>query len=259
MKKQKIIILSALSISLLSAGVSISHRVNADLSTNGVTYIDKSTSKGELGVDVSDNSTQRDLTPYAEHGATFAVIRTSQYGDWLENGRYGSDNAKYQVESAKQNGMHIMAYHGARFGNSNRKAVEEANYAVSKAIKYNIPKGSYLACDYETGAVSDKKDNTDAIQTFMEVIEREGYKPLVYTGIKYAKDYIDTKQLEERFGKCIWLAQYPTGDGVPTSIPNLEKLENLNINGVAMYQFTNRWHGDKVDGNVTNVDLFNDN
>ena len=257
MKKHKFIILSTLSISLFTVGIAITHHANADLSSNGVTYLDKTTSKGELGVDVSDTSNQRDLTSYAEHGATFAVIRTSQYGDWLLNGRYGSDNAKYQVESAKQNGMHIMAYHGSRFGNSNRKAIEEANYAVSKAIKYGIPKGSYLACDYETGAVDDKKDNTDAIQTFMEVVEREGYKPLVYTGIKYAKNYIDTQQLEKRFGKCIWLAQYPNGNDVATAIPNIEKLEKLGINGVAMYQFTNRWHGDKVDGNVTNIDLKN--
>lgn len=210
--------------------------------------------KGTLGIDVSDVSEQDDLTAYAKKGAKYVIIRTSAYGHWLPNGQYGSDNASEQFQSAQKNNMFAMAYHRATFGDNASQAITEANFAVNYAKKYGIEPGGYLACDYEINAGKDKAKNTQAVLTFMDIVKKHGFQPLIYVGIDYARQAVDLNKVGAKYSNCVWLANYPKLGVVST--PNIEALHKLNVPHVMMYQFTDNWYGLNVDGNVLNLTLF---
>ena len=86
-----------------------------------------------------------DLTAHAKAGSQFAVVKVS------EGTSYRNPKAASQIKSAISNDMMPMGYHFATFSSNASLAKKEAQYAISSANALGLPKGSYLACDYETG------------------------------------------------------------------------------------------------------------
>lgn len=232
----------------LLVAVSVLNGVNTKISASTYYFTKNKT----LGVDVSDVKEQANLDEYADLNAEFVVIRTSRYRS--DGSRYGSDNARKQVASAKENNMHILAYHAANFSNSVSRAKEEAKYAVEKAKKYGINEGAYLACDYELNASNNRYQNTRAVIAFMSTVAQYGYKPLLYTGMKYVNEYLYTDMIVDNFGRCLWIANYAKLGAVEE--PNMKALKKLGVKGVLMYQFTNDWYGKDVDCNINVAPLF---
>lgn len=205
------------------------------------------------GVDVSSyNGT--DLSGMAHSGAKFAVVKLSEGLD------YRNPKAQAQINSAKANNMLVMGYHYARFSGDSNMAVQEGHYAVNSATEVGLPKGSYLACDWETGSgnVTDQgyEASADAILAFLDVIAGAGYKPLLYSGAGLLKGNIDTKKVLAKYPNCLWVAAYPLGNGVPASEPDFGYFPSMD--GVAIWQFTDNWKGMSVDGNISLIDLKSD-
>lgn len=205
------------------------------------------------GVDVSSyNGT--DLSGMAHSGAKFAVVKLSEGLD------YRNHKAQAQINSAKANNMLVMGYHYARFSGNSNMAVQEGHYTVNSAKEVDLPKGSYLACDWETGSGNVTNQgyevSANAVLAFLDVIVAAGYKPLLYSGAGLLKGNIDTGKVLTKYPNCLWVAAYPLGNGVPASTPNFGYFPSMD--GVAIWQFTDDWKGMSVDGNISLIDLKSD-
>jgi GH25 family lysozyme M1 (1,4-beta-N-acetylmuramidase) len=206
--------------------------------------------KRNYGVDVSSHNSS-DLTTAAQAGAKFALVKVS------EGLGYRNPKAQAQINSAKQNNMMPMGYHYANFSNNSNIASQEGDYAVNSAQQAGLPQGSYLAADWETGSgnVTNRNaaDNTSAILTFMNVVARAGYKPLLYSGKYLMSNNMNVTKITSAYSNSLWVAAYPMGNGVPVSEPNFNYFPSMN--DVIIWQFTDNWKNLNVDGNINLLEL----
>lgn len=202
------------------------------------------------GADVSSYNTS-DLSNIAKSGAKFVFVKLSEGLD------YRNPKAQAQINSAKTNNMLVMGYHYARFSGDSNMAVQEGHYTVNSAKEVDLPKGSYLACDWETGSgnVTDQgyEVSANAILAFLDVIVAAGYKPLLYSGKALLTNNVNVKKITDKYGTCLWVAGYPLASGVPASEPDFGYFPSMD--GVAIWQFTDNWKNLKVDGNISLIDL----
>lgn len=207
--------------------------------------------KRSYGVDVSSFQ-GTDLSKYATLGAKYAFVKVSEGLD------YRNPKAQAQIKSAKDNGMMVGGYHYARFSANSGVAVQEGHYAVSSAVAVGLPKGSYLACDWETGSgnVTNQgyEASADAILAFLDAIVAAGYKPLVYSGKSLLTNNVNAKKITAKYGTCLWVASYKTMNRQDTAdfgwFPSMDN--------VAIWQFSSNWYGLSVDANITLIDLKSD-
>lgn len=207
--------------------------------------------KRSYGVDVSSFQ-GTDLAKYANLGAKFAVVKLSEGLD------YRNPKAEAQINSAKDNGMMVSGYHYARFSANGGVAVQEGHYAVNSAVAVGLPKGSYLACDWETGSgnVTNQgyEASANAVLAFLDVIVAAGYKPLLYSGKSLLTNNINVKKITAKYGTCLWVASYKTMNRQDTAdfgyFPSMDN--------IAIWQFSSNWYGLDVDANVTLIDLKSD-
>lgn len=200
------------------------------------------------GVDVASYQSSS-VASSAKAGAKFAIVKVS------EGTSYRNPKASAQIASAKASGMMPMAYHFALFGANSSSAVTEAQYAVSSAKAYGLPKGSYIACDWETGDGNNVNGGRDAsanaIIAFMKQIQASGYKPLLYSGASLLNNNINTTKVTNAFPNSLWVASYTHMGRIDT--PNFNYFPSMN--GVAIWQFTDNWRGLNVDGNISLLPL----
>lgn len=201
--------------------------------------------KRSLGVDVA--SYQSSAVSYG--GAKFAIVKVTQ------GVGYVNPRAKVQIASSKKNGLLTMAYFYATHSNSSTKAKSEAEYAVKKAKEFGIPKGSYIADDWEQGsgnAVNNSvAENTSAVIAAMTVIKNAGYKPLIYSGAYNLRSRLNLSKIIKEFGTCVWVASYAVTGRIDK--PDFNYFPSMN--GVAIWQFTDNYKGYGVDGNVNLIEL----
>lgn len=207
--------------------------------------------KRSYGVDVSSFQ-GTDLAKYANLGAKYAFVKVSEGLD------YRNPKAEAQINSAKDNGMMVSGYHYARFSANGGVAVQEGHYAVNSAVAVGLPKGSYLACDWETGSgnVTNQgyEASANAVLAFLDVIVAAGYKPLLYSGKSLLTNNINVKKITAKYGTCLWVASYKTMNRQDTAdfgyFPSMDN--------IAIWQFSSNWYGLDVDANVTLIDLKSD-
>lgn len=200
------------------------------------------------GVDVAVYQ-PTDLASYHKAGASFAIVKLT------EGTGYFNPKAQAQVTSARANHLYTHAYHFANFGSSVAQAKKEAKYFLTWVKKTNISKKRMLWLDWEPSPANRvdgaKAANTAAILAFMQALKAAGYRPGLYSGAALMRSAIDTKRVISKFGTCLWVASYPTMSAVSTT--NFNYFPSMD--GVAIWQFTSKWHGLNVDGNVALVDL----
>lgn len=189
------------------------------------------------------------LAAYHSAGAKAVFVKLT------EGTGYFNPKATAQIRSAHAHHMYVHAYHFATFGSSITRAREEAKWFIKRAKVLNISKKRYMALDWETGdgnVVSNGKTiSTKAVMAFMNEVKKAGYKVMLYSGASLLRNNIDTRSVVSKFGTCLWVASYATMGRIDT--PNFGYFPSMN--GVAMWQFTDNWHGLNVDGNITLIDL----
>lgn len=200
------------------------------------------------GVDVAVYQ-PTNLASYHKAGASFAIVKLT------EGTGYFNPKAQAQVTSARANHLYTHAYHFANFGSSVSQAKKEAKYFLTWVKKTSISKKRMLWLDWESSSANrvdgTRSANTAAILAFMQALKAAGYRPGLYSGAALMRSAIDTKRVISKFGTCLWVASYPTMAAVSTA--NFNYFPSMD--GVAIWQFTSKWHGLNVDGNVALVDL----
>ena len=202
------------------------------------------------GVDISSWQ-GTNLDQQAKSGAQFAVVKVS------EGTNYQNPNAQGQIQSAEQNNMMTMGYHYTHFGSNSNQAVQEGNYAVNSAQQAGLPQGSYLATDWEQD-VNNNTDgsvaaNTNAITSFMDTVHDGGYNPMLYSSEWLLKNKVDTNKISEKYPNALWVAKYKTNGREDN--PDYNYFPSMD--NVAIWQYTQNWRGQNVDGNVNVVPLSN--
>ena len=202
------------------------------------------------GVDVSSWQ-GTNLDQQAKSGAQFAVVKVS------EGTNYQNPNAQGQIQSAEQNNMMTMGYHYTHFGSDSNRAVQEGNYAVNSAQQAGLPQGSYLATDWEQDVNNNTNGsvaaNTNAITNFMDTVHDGGYNPMLYSSEWLLKNKVDTNKISEKYPNALWVAKYKTNGREDN--PDYNYFPSMD--NVAIWQYTQNWRGQNVDGNVNVVPLSN--
>ncbi|MCI6882240.1 MAG: SH3 domain-containing protein [Lactobacillus johnsonii] len=202
------------------------------------------------GVDVSSWQGTK-LDQQAKSGAQFAVVKVS------EGTNYQNPNAQGQIQSAEQNNMMTMGYHYTHFGSNSNQAVQEGNYAVNSAQQAGLPQGSYLATDWEQDVNNNTNGsvaaNTNAITGFMDTVHDGGYNPMLYSSEWLLKNKVDTNKISEKYPNALWVAKYKTNGREDN--PDYNYFPSMD--NVAIWQYTQNWRGQNVDGNVNVVPLSN--
>ena len=202
------------------------------------------------GVDVSSWQ-GTNLDQQAKSGAQFAVVKVS------EGTNYQNPNAQGQIQSAEQNNMMTMGYHYTHFGSDSNRAVQEGNYAVNSAQQAGLPQGSYLATDWEQDVNNNTNGsvaaNTNAITNFMDTVHDGGYNPMLYSNEWLLKNKVDTNKISEKYPNALWVAKYKTNGREDN--PDFNYFPSMD--NVAIWQYTQNWRGQNVDGNVNVVPLSN--
>ena len=202
------------------------------------------------GVDVSSWQGTK-LDQQAKSGAQFAVVKVS------EGTNYQNPNAQGQIQSAEQNNMMTMGYHYTHFGSNSNRAVQEGNYAVNSAQQAGLPQGSYLAADWEQDVNNNTNGsvaaNTNAITGFMDTVHDGGYNPMLYSSEWLLKNKVDTNKISEKYPNALWVAKYKTNGREDN--PDYNYFPSMD--NVAIWQYTQNWRGQNVDGNVNVVPLSN--
>lgn len=203
------------------------------------------------GVDISAFQ-GTSVAAYVNAGTKYVIVKAS------EGTTYRNPKAVYQIKSAHAHHIYIHAYHFATFGNSVSRAKLEAKYFIATAKSLNISKKRYLWLDWETGdgnvVTGSRAANTRAIIAFMDKCHKAGYKVGLYSGASLLRNNINTKDIIDKYGDCLWVASYATMDRI--DVPNFNYFPSMN--GVAIWQFTDNWCGLNVDGNIALIDLHKD-
>lgn len=191
----------------------------------------------------------KSVARFANAGAKGVIVKGTE-GTWYRN-----PIAVDQVKSAHHNHLYVHMYHFANFGNSVARAKQEAKFALAQAKHLNVSKKRYICLDWEASSnnsvINGWASNTRAIMAFMSVIKDAGYNCLLYSGSSLMRNNINTSEVIKKFGDCLWVASYATSGRIDK--PNFGYFPSMN--GVALWQFTDNWHGLNVDGNISLVDL----
>ncbi|ALJ24138.1 lysin [Lactobacillus gallinarum] len=242
---KKIIMKLACATALGTAGVALTQVNRPQITVNAATT---SVAAGALGVDVASYQSA-DLSSHAQAGSQFAIVKVS------EGTSYRNPKASSQISTAISNNMMPIAYHFATFSSNSSAAVAEANYAINAAQTFGLPKGSYIACDYETGQGNNiyggKTPTANAIIAFMDQIKAAGYKPLLYASSSVLRNNIDTNSVIAKYPNSLWVASYAISGRIDN--PNFNYFPSME--GVSIWQFTDNWRGLNVDGNVAVLPL----
>lgn len=192
------------------------------------------------------------MSAYKNAGARQVIVKLT------EGTGYFNPKATAQIKSTHANHMYLHAYHFATFSDSVSRAKAEAKFFVAEAKRHNISKKRYLWLDWETGdgnsVVGSKTANTRAILAFMNICHNAGYRVGLYSGASLLENNIYTAEIVKKYGTCLWVASYATMGRIDN--PDFNYFPSMD--GVAMWQFTDNWHGLNVDGNITLKELITD-
>ncbi|WP_176606016.1 GH25 family lysozyme [Leuconostoc citreum] len=196
-----------------------------------------SASVGDIGTDTSIHNGYNVPRPYGKE--TFNI---SQIGGIFDNSVYGQPTYETQMAQTINQGQRAHTYLWFE-GGSTYQANLLANIFLPQITG---PKGSIVAVDYERNASWSKEANTIAIITLMRRIKDAGYTPMLYGYKVFLQDNVYTDQVVDRYGTCLWVAEYPNYAVTPE--PNYNYFPSMR--GVALFQFTSTYSAPSLDASV---------
>lgn len=192
--------------------------------------------KNDYFIDVSSYQ-PADLTAICQAAGTRkTIIKVSEGTGYLSPNRF----------KQSQTSEPIGYYHFARFGGDINQAVAEADFFIA-----NLPaKVTYLVCDYEDSASSNRQANTNAVLAFMDKCKAAGYQPIYYSYKPYTLANIDYKQIIAKYPNSLWIAAYPNYNVTPTPVWSVFP----SMDGIRWWQFTSTGIAGGLDKNVVLLD-----
>ena len=168
-------------------------------------------------VDLSEwngDLTKDDFEKMKEVGIDSVILRAGF--STLNTNTHKKDNTfENNIKLAKEAGFDVGIYYFSS-ALTEEEAIDEAKYLLEIIEPYKKDITLPVAYDFETNEEGRfnghmlrelGKDNcTQLCKSFCDVIEKDGYKPMVYASRNIFDNYLNTEVLEENYK--IWLAQY---------------------------------------------------
>lgn len=199
---------------------------------NGVTATFSVTVYDDIlrGIDVSKWQKDIDWKKVSISGVDFVMIRSS----------FGSEDVdqclKKNVEGCEKYGIPYGFYHYTYAKNA-AEAANEAKFFLKNIRKYSPEYPIVLDIEEEFYKKMSRKQVTEVLVTFMDIIEDAGYYAMVYNSPNFIKACIDTSKLEKY---DIWIACW--GDE--------ERLSSLYDGHYGMWQYSATGRVNGIDGDV---------
>ncbi|MED4726977.1 GH25 family lysozyme [Aneurinibacillus migulanus] len=149
------------------------------------------------GIDVSHWNGVVDWRKVAADGVKFVFLKAS------EGTTYVDRTFKTNAVNARANGIHVGAYHYAKFGSVTEAKAEAQHFLRTvSGVKMTYP----LVLDLEENKKkASKAVLTDAAVAFLGAIEKAGYFAMIYAGKSFLETQLDEKRLNP-YAK--WIARY---------------------------------------------------
>lgn len=191
--------------------------------------------KSVLGIDVSEYQGDIDWQQVKEAGVEFVMIRIGVRG--YGNGDiYPDSRAAEYYAGAREAGLKVGAYFFSQ-AVTVQEAIAEADYVLRAIRGWEVEMPvvfdwEYVSSEARTGNM-DARLLTDCARAFCRVVERAGYRPMVYFNISQGQDLM---YLEELTDFDWWLARYA---------------ESMDFDyRVSMWQYTSQGAVPGIEGNV---------
>ncbi|MBN6186393.1 glycoside hydrolase [Aneurinibacillus sp. BA2021] len=149
------------------------------------------------GIDVSHWNGVVDWKKVAADGVKFVFLKAS------EGTSYVDKTFKTNAARANAAGIHVGAYHYAKFGSvAEAKAEVQHFLRTVSGVKITYP----LVLDLEENKKkASKAVLTDAAIAFLDAIEKAGYFAMIYAGKCFFETQLDEKRLKPY---ALWIARY---------------------------------------------------
>ena len=205
------------------------------------------------GIDVSSFQKNIDWAGVKRDGISFAMIRMGYRGygvssDGIDGKLVKDSTFDYNINEAIKQNIPVGVYFFSQAKNE-VEAIDEANFVIQNIKKYKITypvafDTEYSSSPTRTGRADalTKEERTRVAIAFCETIKNAGYKPMIYTGKKFALENLEMDKLSNY---DLWLAHY-TGaiQGDP-----LEKPSTYEGN-YTMWQYTSNGTTTGIEGRV---------
>ena len=176
----------------------------------------------KFGIDVSIFQGEINWGEVVADNIKFAMIKASQghsvrnYNTYLFQDKYFARN----VVEAHKHGVPVGVYHYLT-ARTTADAVVEAEYFIKVITPYKDRIKFWAAVDVEEGKYLPETKNalTAVVDTFCRVVQRAGFKPMVYTNPNYLKH-----KLNDISEWPLWLALWRSLSFVPSTktYPNMK-------------------------------------
>lgn len=161
-----------------------------------------------IGIDVSKFQGDVDWKKVKDAGVEFAFVRVGFRGYGSEGKLMPDANYEANLKGATDAGIPLGVYFYTQ-ALTPEEATEEAEFALKLIDGYTID--GPIVIDVETSGADERIKNltadqrTDNIIAFCDTIKNAGYKPMIYSNVKYFTMYMDLSRLED-YAK--WYANY---------------------------------------------------
>ncbi|MDO4176848.1 MAG: glycoside hydrolase family 25 protein [Bacillota bacterium] len=165
--------------------------------------------------------TEKEWQILKDNGVTGVIIRAG-YSRWFTGFHSKDSRFEENMEGARKAGMDIGAYYYTTATNE-KEAAKEAEYFakllepyrdyLTLPVVYDFESNEHGRLDAAKFRELGPKGCTDMCVAFCEVLENEGYDPMIYANRATFNRYLDTSVLEGSYR--LWLAQF-TNDGSAT-------------------------------------------
>ena len=161
------------------------------------------TNKTKIGIDISHWQGNIDFLQLKKEGVEFAYIRVGR-GDGIGNDYVIDTKFKQNIEGFNKVGIPIGVYFYS-YANSKKDAKKEAEWVLKQIKNYQVD--LEIVFDWENWNLYQDfnlsfYNLTEVSNTFVKVIEKAGYKGMLYS----SKNYLETVWYPVKYP--IWLAHY---------------------------------------------------
>lgn len=197
-----------------------------------------------VGVDISKYQEYVDFNKLKKAGIDFCMLRVGARGygtGQLMPDSYFQDNIKRATDAGLDIGVYFFSQ-----AITVEEAKEEAEMVLEQIKDYEVKYPVVFDMEYvenDTARVEQlsRAEKTAITQTFCQMIEIDGYTPMIYGKKEWLLKKIDLTQLEEY---DVWLAQYEEVPDYPYQFTMWQYSINGKVDGIA----------GKVDLNISFID-----
>lgn len=175
---------------------------------DGFLHYDDGTYKSVIGIDVSVFQKSIDWEKVKAAGVDFAIIRLG-YRGYNEEGDLALDSRfKENLKGAKSAGLDVGVYFFSQ-ARTTDEAIKEARFVVrhirGKGVTYPVVFDMEPIDGADRITDLDSQEKTEIADAFCQVIDRNGYTPMIYGNPQWLSKHVNLEYLTE-YGT--WLAHY---------------------------------------------------